>query len=227
MDRSPWYDQLQDGPPALHALVRDLTDVAGVEAVALGGSRAAGTHTADSDWDLGVYYRGDFHPADVRALGHAGTVTEIGAWGGGVFNGGAWLRLDGTQVDLLWRDLDVVEEEIAAARAGRWRTEPLMFHLTGIPTYLLLAELARNQVLDGRLPRPDYPAALRASAGPGWARRAELTLDHAAGHAGHGRTTACLGLGRRRSGRVRPRRGRDGRTLGHQRQDPVRRGRDG
>ncbi|GAA1854143.1 hypothetical protein ACFFOM_02800 [Microlunatus capsulatus] len=69
-----------------------------------------------------------------------------------------------------------------------------MFHLTGIPTYLLLAELARNQVLHGRLPRPDYPAALRANAGPGWARRAELTLDHAAGHAGHGRTTACLGL---------------------------------
>ncbi|GAA1854135.1 nucleotidyltransferase domain-containing protein [Microlunatus capsulatus] len=82
MDRSPWYDQLQDGPPALHALVRDLTDVAGVEAVALGGSRAAGTHTADSDWDLGVYYRGDFHPADVRVLGHPGTVTEIGAWTG-------------------------------------------------------------------------------------------------------------------------------------------------
>lgn len=29
----------------------------GVEAIALGGSRAQGTHQADSDWDIAVYYR--------------------------------------------------------------------------------------------------------------------------------------------------------------------------
>ncbi|WP_169731388.1 nucleotidyltransferase domain-containing protein, partial [Streptomyces glaucescens] len=39
-----------------------------VEAVSLGGSRAQGTHRADSDWDLGIYYRGAFDPADLRAL---------------------------------------------------------------------------------------------------------------------------------------------------------------
>lgn len=181
-------------PEPVRTLVDRLADLRGVEAVALGGSRAQGAHHADSDWDLGVYYRGPFDPADVRDLGYRGTVVEIGEWGGGVFNGGAWLSLDGTTVDLLWRDLDTVDHEIAEASAGRWHLEPLMFHLTGIPTYLLLAELNGNQVLIGELPRPSYPEALRITAGRDWAQRAELTLGHAAGHARHGRVTACVGL---------------------------------
>ncbi len=41
-----------------------LAALPGVEAVALGGTRAQGTHTADSDWDTAVYYRGPaFDPA--------------------------------------------------------------------------------------------------------------------------------------------------------------------
>ena len=43
-----------------------------VRAVALGGSRAQGTHTPASDWDLAVYYRGDFTPAALRAIGWEG-----------------------------------------------------------------------------------------------------------------------------------------------------------
>lgn len=173
----------------------ELAGLPGVEAIALGGSRAVGTHRADSDWDFGVYYRGAFRPADVRALGYPGAVVEIGEWGGGVFNGGAWLTVDDVKVDLLWRDLDVVEHEIAEAEAGRWRLEPLMFHLTGIPTYILLAELAFNRVLRGQLPRPSYPGALRERAGRDWTTRAELTLDYASrAHAARGRVAACLGL---------------------------------
>ena len=186
----------EDEPQLVARLVEQLAQMPGVEAVALGGSRAAGTHHAGSDWDFGVYYRGDcFRPADVRALGHPGTVTELGEWGGGVFNGGAWLEIDEAKVDLLWRDLDVVDHEIAEAQAGRWRQEPLMFHLTGIPTYILLAELAINRVLYGDLPQPEYPPALREAAGRDWAQRAELTLGYAStAHAAHGRTAACLGL---------------------------------
>ncbi|CAM5522337.1 Nucleotidyltransferase domain-containing protein OS=Streptomyces tendae OX=1932 GN=GUR47_12585 PE=4 SV=1 [Streptomyces tendae] len=33
------------------------------------------------------------------------------------------------------------------AQAGRFGVEPLMFHLAGIPTYLLIAELAINKAL--------------------------------------------------------------------------------
>ena len=45
-----------------------LAGLPGVRAVALGGSRAAGTHRPDSDWDFDVYYRGAFSPEDLRAL---------------------------------------------------------------------------------------------------------------------------------------------------------------
>ena len=68
-----------------------LADLPGVQAVTLGGSRAAGNHRPDSDWDFAVYYRGAFTPGSIRSLGWPGEVCQIGGWGGGVFNGGAWL----------------------------------------------------------------------------------------------------------------------------------------
>ncbi|MCF3136690.1 nucleotidyltransferase domain-containing protein [Streptomyces olivochromogenes] len=166
-----------------------------VRAVALGGSRAQGTHTRDSDWDLAVYYRGPFDPADLRALGWEGEVSEIGGWGGGVFNGGAWLTVDGRRVDVHYRDLDVVEGELAEAEEGRFRVEPLLFHLAGIPSYLVVAELAINRVLRGALPRPAaYPEALRRTAVDRWYGTARATLSYAkANHAPHGRLTEVAG----------------------------------
>ncbi|MDH6519808.1 putative nucleotidyltransferase [Streptomyces sp. SAI-135] len=166
-----------------------------VRAVALGGSRAQGTERPDSDWDLAVYYRGAFDPADLRAVGWPGEVSEIGGWGGGVFNGGAWLTIDGRRVDVHYRDLDVVERETAEAAKGRFRVEPLLFHLAGIPTYLLVAELAVNRVLRGTLPRPAaYPARLRASAATRWRDTAHLTLAYTeAHHAPAGRLTETAG----------------------------------
>ena len=165
-----------------------------VHAVTLGGSRATGTHAPDSDWDFAVYYRGRFSPDGLREIGWSGTVSEIGAWGGGVFNGGAWLTIDGRAADIHYRDLDVVEHEIAEARQGRFHWEPLMFHLAGIPSYLLVAELAANRVLRGQLPRPQYPQALRATAPPIWREKAELTLRYArSAYAARGQVTEVAG----------------------------------
>ncbi|MBZ9638745.1 nucleotidyltransferase domain-containing protein, partial [Streptomyces sp. PSKA30] len=56
----------------LNAVADRLATLPTVQAVALGGSRAQGTHRPDSDWDLAVYYRGPFDPADLRALGWEG-----------------------------------------------------------------------------------------------------------------------------------------------------------
>ncbi|MFB7498054.1 nucleotidyltransferase domain-containing protein [Streptomyces sp. NPDC056161] len=172
-----------------------LAALRGVCAVALGGSRAQGTHRPDSDWDLAVYYRGHFAPADLRALGWPGEVSEIGGWGGGVFNGGAWLSVDGRRVDVHYRDLDVVEHELAEAREGRFRVEPLLFHLAGIPSYLVVAELAVNTVLRGELPRLGaYPPKLRRTAPGHWYGTARATLGYAkANHAPHGRLTEVAG----------------------------------
>jgi predicted nucleotidyltransferase len=118
-----------------------LAGLRGVAAVSLGGSRASGASRPDSDWDFAVYYRGRFDPDDLGALGWPGEVSAIGGWGGGVFNGGAWLRVEGRPVDVHYRDLDDVGHRIAEAREGRFRIERLMFHLAGIPTYIVAAEL--------------------------------------------------------------------------------------
>ncbi|WP_433700139.1 nucleotidyltransferase domain-containing protein [Nocardiopsis sp. CA-288880] len=172
-----------------------LASLPAVRAVALGGSRARGSHRPDSDWDLALYYRGGFDPQDLRDTGWPGEVSEPGDWGGGVFNGGAWLRIDGRAVDVHYRDLDVVEHELAEAGAGRFRVEPLMFHLVGIPSYLVVAELAIGRVLVGDLPRPDYPEALRRSAPPVWRGLASATLAYAERHhAPRGRVAQTAGL---------------------------------
>jgi predicted nucleotidyltransferase len=171
-----------------------LADLPGVEAVALGGSRATGTYRPDSDWDFAVYYRGPFDPDDLRALGWPGEISAIGGWGGGVFNGGAWLRVGDRRVDVHYRDLGDVEHHLAEAREGRFRVERLMFHLAGVPTYIVVAELALSRVLHGDLPRPEYPGALRVRARERWWGDARQTLRYArSAHAARGHVTDCAG----------------------------------
>jgi predicted nucleotidyltransferase len=167
----------------------------GVAAVTLGGSRAEGTHRPDSDWDFSVYYRGHFDPQALRDIGWPGEVFEVGGWSRGVFNGGAWLEIDGRRTDIHYRDLDVIDREIAASREGRFSIEPLMFHLAGIPSYLVLAELSVKRVLRGELPTPGYPAALRRRAREVWWGRADATFGYAREYpARQGRLTQCAGL---------------------------------
>lgn len=180
----------------LHHVADALATLPAVEAVTLGGSRAQGTARPDSDWDLGIYYRAGFDPRTLRDIGWEGEVSEIGGWGGGVFNGGAWLTIDGRKVDVHYRDLVVVEHQIERARRGEFDIEPLMFHLAGIPTYLVVAELALGQTLRGRLPAVEtYPRLLRQSAAQRWAGMGEMTFSYAErDHARHGRATQCLGL---------------------------------
>lgn len=175
-----------------------LGDLPGVEAVTLGGSRAEGTDRPDSDWDFSLYYRGRFDPQDLRDVGWPGQVSELGGWSataGGVFNGGAWLEVDGRRTDVHYRDLDVLDRVRADARAGRFETEAIWFHLAPLPSYLLLAELASNVVLVGTLPSVTYPDALREHAPTRWWEQADAELDYARRyHAAAGRTTQCLGL---------------------------------
>lgn len=171
-----------------------LAALPGVQAVALGGSRASGTHHPGSDWDFAIYYRGEFDPQDLRAVGWPGEVSSIGGWGGGVFNGGAWLEVDGRKMDVHYRDLDVVEHQLAEARAGRFHAELLVFHQAGIPSYLVVAELGINEVLRGELPKPEFPLALRESAPQRWWDIAQLTLGYArANHAEHGHLAETVG----------------------------------
>ena len=173
-------------------LARRFADIPGVVAVSLGGSRADGRARPDSDWDFGLYYRGTLDPAGVRALGIDGEVFAPGEWGR-VVNGGAWLRVDGVAVDLIYRDLDQVEAWTREAEAGRFRVYREVGYVAGIPTYVVAAELACQRVLAGSLPRPAFPAALRASAPPRWRRLAAGALAFADAHARRADTAACAG----------------------------------
>ena len=111
----------------LSRLVGALAPVPGIEAIGLGGSRARGTATAASDYDIGLYYRSR-RPIDIAALstvaaslddrGTEAEVTPLGGWGPWI-DGGGWLLIGGIHVDLLYRDLDRVASAIDDAHAGK------------------------------------------------------------------------------------------------------------
>jgi hypothetical protein len=172
-------------------LAERLARIPGVVAVTLGGSRATGTHRDDSDWDFGLYYRGTIDPDDVRALGWPGQVFAPGDWGR-LVNGGAWLRVDGVAVDLIYRDLAEVLRWTAEAGEGRFEIQREVGYVAGIATYVLAAELAVNETLAGELPRPAFPARLRETAPALWFRLAAGALAIGEVHAGRGDRVAAL-----------------------------------
>lgn len=183
-------------PDEVARLCTDLADVRAVVAVVLGGSRAAGTARPDSDWDVGVYYRGGVRaldPNDVRALGYAGEVTELGACGP-IVNGGGWLTVGGIAVDVLFRDLDVAEHWLREAHEGRFEVRDQHGYLVGAPTYILAGELALCRPLIGELPRGGFSAALAGSAPRYWRGRGRTSLMFAQGYARAGELVCCLGM---------------------------------
>ncbi|MFG3602423.1 nucleotidyltransferase domain-containing protein [Micromonospora chersina] len=157
---------------ALSALARQLVAVEGVVAVALGGSRARGTHRPDSDIDLGLYYRGGL---DVDALGALAAkvadspagVTEPGGWGPWV-DGGGWLTVEGWRVDWIYRRLDRVERVWKDCQVGRYDVGIQPGHPLGFYTHAYAGEVALCRVLADptgeltylRAQTRQYPSAL-------------------------------------------------------------------
>ncbi|MFF3325207.1 nucleotidyltransferase family protein [Streptomyces sp. NPDC002889] len=160
---------------AIEEMARRLTSVHGVRAVALGGSRARGTHGPDSDWDVGVYYRGGVDVAAMAALARemTGEPVEVagpGGWGPWV-DGGAWLSVDGVAVDWILRDLDRVEHVWSECREGRYETGVQAGHPLGFWSPAYAGEVALCRVLadphgELRVLRSEaqrYPEPLRAA----------------------------------------------------------------
>jgi hypothetical protein len=175
----------------MRAIAKQLAAIPGVMAVTLGGSRAMGTHREDSDWDFGLYYRGALDPDDVRALGWDGQVFAPGEWGR-LVNGGAWLQIDGQQVDLIYRNVDEVLHWTSEAEEGRFEIQREVGHVAGIATYVLAGELAINEVLRGQLPRPAFPPNLRETAPRLWFRLAAGALAIGTVHARRRDTVAAF-----------------------------------
>lgn len=173
-------------------LAARLAEIPGVVAVTLGGSRATGEARPDSDWDFGLYYHDTIEPGDVEELGWPGEVTGPGGWGP-VVNGGAWLTVEGQRVDLCYRNIEEVLAALSDAEEGRFRIEALATFVAGIPTYVLVGELALGKVLSGVLPRPDFPDALATSAPQRWRQLAAMALRTAKIHADRGDAVATVG----------------------------------
>ncbi|SHN47396.1 nucleotidyltransferase domain-containing protein [Cryptosporangium aurantiacum] len=182
-----------------------LMTVPGLVGVMLGGSRARGTHTDESDVDLGLYYR---PPLDVAALGAlarelsgpSAAVTAPGEWGPWV-DGGGWLRVADTPVDWIYRDLDRVGTAWDDARAGRFHFHFQVGHPLGVPDFTYVGEVALGRVLadpSGALTRlrdaaRDYPSALRRHVVARTLGEADFALMIARKGVGRGDTTYVAG----------------------------------
>jgi len=156
-----------------------LQKVAGIEAVALGGSWSRGTARADSDLDLGLAYDGE-HPFSIAELAEAarelddrhreGLVTRIGEWGAGV-NGGGWMLIDGEPVDFLYRDLSRVREVVERCVAGEPDAVYQLGHPMGFQNQIYVGETHFCRPIfdrDGKLARlkalvADYPEKMRTA----------------------------------------------------------------
>ena len=103
----------------IQSVTEKLSSLPYIEGIVLGGSRARGTHTEDSDIDIGIYYKSESF--DLTAINQIATelddenrndlVVPPGAWGDWV-NGGGWLVINGYHVDLILRDIKRVEQII-------------------------------------------------------------------------------------------------------------------
>ncbi|MFD3454641.1 nucleotidyltransferase domain-containing protein [Streptomyces sp. NPDC058691] len=143
-------EQLVPAPPVA-AMAEALSGVPGVVGVLLGGSRARGTHRPDSDWDLGVYYRGAPDTAALAALAEEATGAPVevagpGGWGPWV-NGGAWLDVGGARVDWILRDLDRVLRVWEDCAAGRYEVGIQPGHPLGFWSPAYPGEVALGRVL--------------------------------------------------------------------------------
>lgn len=177
-------------PPSVESLVDEIASTSGVEAVVLGGSRADRTADATSDWDLGVFYRGE---VDWRVVSRLGDFHPPGSWGR-LMNGGAWLTVDDRRVDVILRDLDVVEHWAERASRGEYELDALLGYTAGFPSYTLVAEVAASVVLRGRLEvDTTFTDDLVASTTLRWGFQRDFSVDYARAHAARVNRVGVLG----------------------------------
>jgi hypothetical protein len=131
----------------LDRIVKSLSDIRGVKAIALGGSQSRGQADADSDFDIGLYYNAD--SLDLAALerslkglddGHKDNLLNPpGEWGPWI-NGGAWLTVDGMPVDILLREIGKVESTIQDCIDGKITIDYQCGHPFGFVNIIYAAE---------------------------------------------------------------------------------------
>ena len=140
---------MQEAANLAQDIANRLGEIEGVVAVALGGSWARGVAHPDSDVDLGIYYRDERRPSIeelhrlAQEMGYrnpAEPITDFGGWGPWI-NGEAWLQVDGTPVDWLYRELGRVSHAIDECRSGRPAIHYQPGHPHGFHTHIYMGEV--------------------------------------------------------------------------------------
>ena len=163
--------------PLLARIVPRLAEVPGIAGIVLGGSRARGTATAASDYDIGLYY-GPHEPLDTARLLEiakdlvddpaAAAITPVGGWGPRMVGGG-WLKVGGRKVDLLYRGVEPVRAVISACRAGQVSMGYQPGHPHGFCSAIWMGEVAlcvplhdpNGAIAELKAATTPYPDALR------------------------------------------------------------------
>jgi hypothetical protein len=170
---------MSDFDPLLMSIVPSLAEVPGVVGIVLGGSRAKGTATEASDFDLGLYYGPDealdteHLLATVRGLVDdpaSAAVTPVGGWGACIVGGG-WLSMQGRKVDLLYRGVEDVRAVIADCRAGQISMAYQPGHPHGFCSAIWMGEVAlcrplydpTGAIAELKTATSPYPDELRAA----------------------------------------------------------------
>lgn len=158
-------------------LVREkLSSLSFIEGIVLGGSRARGTHTEDSDIDIGIYYPSESLDLDtINQLAlelddehRSNLIAPPGAWGNWV-NGGGWLIIQGYHVDLILRDIERVEQVMKDTEQGIVTANYQTGHPHGYISAMYRGELGISKILFARSDRfcelkkqaETYPSALQ------------------------------------------------------------------
>ena len=147
-----------------------------IEGIVLGGSRARGTHTEDSDIDIGIYYHSESLDLDtINQLAlelddehRSNLIAPPGAWGNWV-NGGGWLIIQGYHVDLILRDIERVEQVMKDTEQGIVTANYQTGHPHGYISAMYRGELGISKILFARSDRfcelkkqaETYPSALQ------------------------------------------------------------------
>ena len=131
----------------LDKIVKALSSVPGVSAIALGGSQSRMQADSNFDYDIGLYY--DTGNLNLTALGDGlqslddnhrdQLLNPPGAWGPWI-NGGAWITVAGTPVDILLRDVRRVTEVLQDCLAGKITIDYQCGHPFGFVNTIYAAE---------------------------------------------------------------------------------------
>ncbi|WP_169082452.1 nucleotidyltransferase domain-containing protein [Paenibacillus sp. PL91] len=186
---------MQDIESILEETVSRLQKIPGLEAIVLGGSRARGTHTPESDIDVGLYYASAY-PIDTGALEEAAAdlddsrqknlVTRIGEWGPWI-NGGGWLEIRSVPVDFLYRDLDKVSAVVDDCLQGKISVHYQAGHPHAFCSSIYMGEAAVCKSLwdpNGRIKQlknltEPYPDALKNAIVSAFLWEADFSLANA------------------------------------------------